>query len=426
MSEPNSTESPGILRALDQYWFGYGSPVTLGIFRILIGTLALVALLLLAPYWESWFGNRGFVPPWIGQTFFYPEMELWPDGPSIPRLNLLNGVGDPRIILPFYALVTLSALTTALGLWTRASTIALAIGLVSLHHRNSAMLHGGDTVLRVMALYLALSPCGKACSVDRLIGLWKGREPLEPEPVSLWPQRLIAYNLALIYFTTVWLKYFGPTWKNGTATWYPSRLKEFDRFPVPAFLNEPPMIAVTTYGTLLVEFALATLVFFRPFRNPIVIAGIAMHMYIEYSMNIPLFSYLMICTYVSYYQGEEFSRWAKRMGERLRRFAVVVYYPLGTRLAAGPAAFLQAVDPFGLVRYEHGTETTWQARSERGTLSPVLATWTRSIGAWVFAWIPRLWKRLLEDATEPVPEEAAPTAPVPAGTKRDKKVRKRG
>jgi hypothetical protein len=135
----------------------------------------------------------------------------------------------------------------------------------------------------------------------------------------MWPQRLIAYNLALLYFTTTWSKWFGGLWKSGDATWYPARLHEFDRFSVPDFVNQYPMVKVTTWGTLAVEFALGTLVFFKPLRKWVLLSGIALHMWIEYSMNIPLFAFLMTTSYIVFYDGEETAAWWDRLKARFAR-----------------------------------------------------------------------------------------------------------
>ena len=378
------------LRSLDEYWFGYGSPVSLGIFRILVGALAVLNQVFLLSQWDSWFSERGFTPSWLGQMWLYP----WISGPNnvqVPRIDVLNGVTNPTIVFGFLVLMLIAALMTCFGVFTRASTIFLAIGIISLHHRNAAILHGGDTVIRLAAIYLAVSPCGRACSVDRIVRLWKGKEARELAPISLWPQRLIAYNVALIYFTTTWLKWFGSLWRNGTATYYPSRLPEFYRFPVPTFVNEFPMVYITTYGTLLTEFALATLVFIRPCRKWVLLAGVLMHGYIEYSMNIPLFSYLMISGYVTFYEGEEISAWAKQWGQRLRRWHTSVRIP--APLATGPAAALAALDPLDLVEYQVG-EDTMVTKSE-GRKSAV-----RSIGAWPIAWLPGVWRGILRRAME--------------------------
>ena len=376
------------LRSLDQYWFGYGSPVSIGLFRIFIGALAVLNQVFLLSQWDSWFTEKGYTPAWIGQMWLYP----WITGPydvKVPRIDVISGVTNPAIVLAFLLFVLLAAIFTCLGIWTRASTIALAIGIVSIHHRNAAILHGGDTVIRLAAIYLALAPSGRACSVDRIIRLWRGKESKQLAPISMWPQRLIAYNMALLYFTTTWLKWFGSLWRNGTATWYPNRLPEFYRFPVPAFMNDFPMVYVTTYGTLLTEFALGTLVFVRPCRKWVLLAGILMHGYIEYSMNIPLFSYLMISGYITFYEGDEVSAWAKQWAQRLTNWRVTVRIPRG--FAPGPANALAALDPFELVQYEvqSGAEVT-KAEGRKSVL--------RSLGAWPIAWMPGVWRGMLRRA----------------------------
>ncbi|AIE83405.1 HTTM domain-containing protein [Fimbriimonas ginsengisoli] len=405
-------ESPGILQSLDRYWFDHGSPTTLGLFRILIGSLSFLNCFLLWLHWESWFSEKGYVPAWLGQLWLDPNYPLFSE-PSlhkitIPRIDLLNGVTDARIAIPFFFLITLFSLTTALGLWTRFSTIALAIGVVSLQHRNAAILHGGDTVLRVSVLYLALAPCGLACSVDRLIGLWKGTIAPVPIKVSLWAQRLVCYNTALVYFTTVWLKYFGTFWRQGIATYFPSRLAEFYRFPVPRFVNEVPFVYLTTYGTLIIEFALATLVFFRPLRKYVLLAGVLMHGYIEYSMNIPLFSFLMVSCYLCFYDGEEVSAWAERLGHRMRRWRTVVRFPHGSQLRPSSAAYLDAVDPLKLVTYASSADTSWHGERADGSEMPyAVASWSRSLGAYLIAWIPGVWHRILHKSLEAAPVQEA-------------------
>ncbi|MBN9501791.1 MAG: hypothetical protein BGO01_06290 [Armatimonadetes bacterium 55-13] len=392
---------------LDRYWFGKGSPTAMGVIRILVGGLAFANFLMLLTDFDAWFTERGYVP----QALAVRKMPLMPSTISVfghdfsvlnpvPRISLLDGVTDTRITALVFGITILAAFFTMLGLWTRISTILLAIGIVSIHHRNGFIIHGGDGVLRVMSIYLAMAPCGLACSLDRVIGLWKGKIKGPPLNVSLWPQRLMAYNVALVYFTTFWHKMGGSLWRNGTATWYPARLHEFDRFPVPPFLNDVPMIYLTTYGTLAVELALGTLVFYRPLRKWVLLCGLLMHGFIEYSMNIPLFSFLMCSTYIAFYEGEEVNRWAKRLGERLRRYRCKVFSPARTPLRPGPAAALESLDPFGLVEYSMGKTDGWEAKDhDDKPISAVRASWTRSLGAWPLAWIPGLWARVLNKAT---------------------------
>ena len=380
-----------------------------------MSTLCFINLLMISVDFNAWFSEKGFVPQRVATQYQGPigvSFNLfgwnvdWSRTLIIPRLNLLSGVYDDRLSLVFYIVVMVAALLSALGLWTRISTIAMAVGIVTLHHRNAIILHGGDTVLRIGCLYLALAPSGLSCSLDRIIGIWKGRiDPAQPVRHSMWVQRLIQYNLALIYFTTFWHKFgFGSHWRDLTATWYPARLHEFDRFPVPSFVNSLPMVRITTAATLIVELALGTLIFYKPLRKYVLLSGLMLHGFIEYSMNIPLFGWLICSYYITFYEGEEVAAWAKTLGLRLRRFAALVRLPVGMRLKPGPAAALQAMDPLDLVQYEGGTAPAWEAEVAPGrSVKPFRASLLRSVGAWPIGAVPYLWKRLLIGALETAP-----------------------
>lgn len=397
------------MKAVEKWWFGWTSPVEMGVFRMLIGFWALVNLIMVGLYFDTWFTQRGFVPIEVNTAY---------QG-DLSRINFLSGVTDPYVTLAVYSLITLAAFTTCIGLWSRVSSIVLALGIITLHHRNGVILHGGDLVLRMCAIYVALSPCGAACSVDRLIGLWKGRAPAIPALVSIWPQRLVQFQIGLVYFTTVWHKAFGTYWRDGTATWYPMHLNEFDRFWLPDFMQEGVMIPITTYGTLAVELALGTVVFFKAWRKWALLGGIGMHLFIEYSMNIPLFAFVMITSYLSFYEGDEVSGWAKRVGARLKRFSLKVFLPQGRKFREGAGLAIRALDPMGWVDYATGDTPTWTAEDAAGRLrNPFRLSHMRSIAAWPFALIPGLWRRILTSALEPKIDAARPAkeeSEAPAG-----------
>jgi len=402
---------------IDRWWFGRGSPVTLGLFRIAMGLIAFASMGLVLFDFEAWFTEKGFLPLSVAQQWAHVDFSFDLGQHAVqlpfdhlPRVNIFGIAADSRVALALYLLVMLSALTTALGLWTRVSTIILAIGMVSIHHRNPIILHSGDTLMRLCVIYLAWAPSGAACSYDRVIALWKGRAPAEPKPISLWGQRLIQFQVAIVYFTTVWWKWFGIYWKDGTATWYPENLNEFNRFPVPEFIRHQPFIAFTTYGTLVVELSLATLVFYKPLRKYVLLAGIAMHGYIEYRFNIPFFAFTIIATYICFYDGEEVVAWSKKIAERMRRWRLLVETPLGFRLKPAPELALKAMDPFDLISYDTGASPDWKAMTIVGKpRPPFFGSYIRCIGAWPSA---LFWKRMLKRALERASGvDAEPTLP---------------
>ena len=405
---------------LDNYWFGWGSPVTLGVMRIFIGIAVFLNLALTVAGFDDWYTEHGFVPVQAGRLYLSPpppDFNVFGIQGHLPqgivdylRFDLIGGVTDARVVLAFWILTMIACVTMTIGFWSRTSAIILSICIISLHHRNAMILHGGDTLQRISVMYMALAPCGKACSIDRLIGLYRGRIAPGPVWVSLWPQRLITFNLALVYFTTVWHKWGGNEWRDGTATWYTARLNEFRRFWVPDFVNQMPFVRLTTWGTLATELAMATLVFYKPFRKWVLLAGLLMHGYIEYSMNIPMFSFSICALYITFYEGDEVVAWCRRMGQLLHRFALTVYLPKGARFQPGPGAAIEAADPLKLVSYQEGTGEHWSAVDARGRpKNPQSASMARSLGAWLIGVVPGLWRHMLGQI------EVSSAAEVPRG-----------
>lgn len=292
----------------NDWLFGWGSPATVCLFRILISGMALINFLMIAIDFEDWFTERGLLPAsfaarWAG---------------TIPRLNLLANVTDERITLAFYSGVVLVCFLSTIGLFSRVVVPLMTIGVITLHHRSPDILHSGDTLLRNMLIILSFADTGAMYSVDAW--LKKRKNPnYQPAEVSLWPQRVMQIQLTIVYLTTVLYKASGNLWKDGTAIWYSSNLPEFYRFPMPEFTRHQPYIMIATYSTIAVELALATLVFSKPIRKWVLLAGVGLHLGIEYSMNIPLFAATIVSCYVVHYEGDEVRSWLRKFRDRIRR-----------------------------------------------------------------------------------------------------------
>jgi hypothetical protein len=136
-------------------------------------------------------------------------------------------------------------------------------------------------------------------------------------------------------------------------------------------------------------------------RKWALLGGLGMHFFIEYSMNVPLFAFMICSGYICFYSGEEITDWFRRLGERFQKFRTTVLTPEGKSLAPGPATALEALDPLDLVTYEDGTGADWEGRPT------VSASWKRSLGAWPIGWIPGVWRKVLDRAlqTAPIREE---------------------
>jgi hypothetical protein len=96
------------------------------------------------------------------------------------------------------------------------------------------------------------------------------------------------------------------------------------RFPVPTF-HHLFIYQTLTWMTLLIEFALGALVWFKELRYPVLLAGICLHLGIEYAMNIPLFELMAMATYINFVEPEDLTRmwdWTRNlMGRHFRQGA---------------------------------------------------------------------------------------------------------
>ncbi|MBS1705402.1 MAG: HTTM domain-containing protein [Armatimonadetes bacterium] len=305
-----------VLGPLDRFVFEFTSPATMSLFRIFLGSIITLNLLLMAGDFQIWFTEQGWVPTemvrkWGSSRWYYN-----------PFMNVL----DPTLMKFIYALLLLVAILYTIGLFSRVMGVLLLLGVFALQARNPIILNGGDTLTRASLFWMAFAPVGAMYSVDRLRQLKK--DPGAPvQQASPWPQRLMCYQWALMYFTTAWAKGFGNLWREGTAAWYPPNLSEFTRFWLPGFLEQQPFVGIWTYGTLIIEVALGTLVFYRPWRKWVLIGGILLHAGIEYRLNIPLFAALCISGYVNFYDGEEVQAWIDRI--KAKRQGRVIHEPAG-------------------------------------------------------------------------------------------------
>jgi predicted DCC family thiol-disulfide oxidoreductase YuxK len=280
-------------RDWNNFWFGPVSSAPLGLFRLAFGSLIVASLLLLFPDRDTWYSNHGVMT--TAATDAYNQAHI-----QAPYMNVLHGVAEPWLTL-FLLVVLIAAICLALGLWTRLASIIVFIGLNGLHNRNHLINSGADAVMMVMAGYLMFAPAGVACSLDRLRRVLRGEEDEEAPLILPWAQRFIQLQVAILYLISFVNKWAGDKWRDGTAVYWSMSLPELQRFPTP-LLNAHHMsvVNIVTYGTLAIELALAFLVWVPRLRLYVLAAGTLMHVGIEYSMNIPLFSFLMIATYIPF------------------------------------------------------------------------------------------------------------------------------
>lgn len=296
-----------IRRDWNEFWFSRVSSVPLGLFRMVFGTLVVAYGLLLFPERFLWFSDQGVLS--VADSNTYNGI-----GPGPWRLNPLSLPHSDYLLTPFFVIFLIAAVGLTLGFWTRTSSVIVYLCLSALHNRNSPIHNSGDTVMMVLSAYLVLSPAGAACSLDRLWRIFRGKEGDEPPMIVPWAQRLMQLQIAILYLCASLSKVTGPQWVDGTAAYYPMHLPESARFPT-LWPDNIYIINLATWGTMVIEMALAALIWVPRLRLYVLAGGVLLHLGIEYSMNIPLFSFLMMASYINFLTQADiqcFLMWAKR------------------------------------------------------------------------------------------------------------------
>ncbi|MEX0834839.1 MAG: HTTM domain-containing protein, partial [Nitriliruptor sp.] len=234
------------------------------------------------------------------------------------RWSLFQLWGTDAAAITVVALLIPAGLAVAVGLWTRVATVLSFVLLLSIGRRDPYMMNSGDALLRHATLLLALTPAGAALSVDR----WR-RHPdraWEIPHAAPWGLRLLQLQLVFVYLFSSFEKLRGVPWLDGTALADAWRITDLARFGIPLPVYDSLLMTnVLTYSTLVIEVALATLIWNRRARPYVLIAGVFLHLGIEATMAVGFFSTVAVTLYLAFVPAETFERWIEVARERLVR-----------------------------------------------------------------------------------------------------------
>ncbi|MGE9743499.1 HTTM domain-containing protein [Bdellovibrio bacteriovorus] len=293
-----------ITNSIDEFLFKPQPVYSVALLRIGLGLLLLFNWLMIYTDLEILFGPDGIVSLQTAQQYGNPlRFSLFDYMPNTYKVTAT---------LAFVHLLAVLALT--FGAWTRTSILIAFITLISFHHRNGFIMNSADSVLRVFLFLLLFTPCADAFSVDRWRLRLKRKAPEVPAEKAPWALRMIQIQFCIIYIATVLFKIKGDRWVDGTAVYIATRLDDFVRFELP-LLNSMVLIKCITWSTLLVEFALGTLVWVKELRYWVLLAGVGLHLGIEFTMSIPVFEWAMIVVMVSMVDSRDIERWIERLQE---------------------------------------------------------------------------------------------------------------
>jgi hypothetical protein len=278
-----------ILEGWNTFWFRPEPTSTIAVVRIVFGFVAILWTLSQLPTLLTFYGPTGVLPA------------APPLGPG--AWTLLAVSTSAPVVIGLWVVTLLGAVGVMIGFRTRLAAILVFVGVLSFERRDPYILNAGDLLLRTLAFYLVFSPAGEALSLDR----WRrARERFWEFPLRApWTLRLMQIQLSVIYFATLWGKLQGERWRDGTAVSYALRIDDIHRFATPGFLTDSVVLSeILTFGTLLLELALAILVWNRTLRPWVLALGVSLHVSIAFSIMVGFFTMLMLTLYLAFIPPE--------------------------------------------------------------------------------------------------------------------------
>ncbi len=276
----------------NRFWFAAVDARTVGLMRLLLGLILLTTHVAMVPDLDVLFGADGPVSVAAVQG----------SAPWSPLVaDLMQAMSQPVALRVTWVVIGVIYLGVVLGVRSRLMVVFALLAQAWLYHRNPFMQHGGDRVLRLATLSLALVPCGAALSWDA-----RRRGPSEaPAMVPILAQRLIQIQLVVIYMHSGWVKSGGSTWRNGTALYYALSNTQYQRFPgVLDSLMQRELVqwlcTVGTWITVVWEASFGLLMLWWPTRVIGLLIGVLVHGGIFTSMMVGSFSFVMVWSYLAF------------------------------------------------------------------------------------------------------------------------------
>jgi hypothetical protein len=254
----------------------------LAAFRVAVGGILLVDLLLRARYLDAFYTDSGVLPRATNAALY----------PTLSSLSLHALSGAAWLQWALFAVAAALASLLVVGYRTRPVAVGSWAMLASLQLRNYVVLNGGDTVLLV-ALFLALFlPLGERWSVDALAD--DRRESPRTRVAGFGTAALLS-QVVLVYATNAVFKLRGDVWTSGVAVRYVFQLDRFTVLFGDVLAGVPALLVAINWAWLAMLAASPLLVAtVGRVRTALVAAFGAAHLGMALTMDLGFFPHAML------------------------------------------------------------------------------------------------------------------------------------
>jgi hypothetical protein len=288
-----------VQRAWGRYWFTPGSLQDLALVRIVVfGSQTLLFL------WFPVARIRSATAQIAQATSITAHYQPLP----ILKLLLLPfgawGTVRPSaaIIAATFVIAVAAGLCATAGLFSRVTMLAAALANLVLvtHWYSYGDYHHAEALMLIALLVLALSPAGRAWSLDRWLHQRGGASPpSDADTFATWPLRLMQWIIALTYLSAALSKlvYGGFEWFNGTTMLYHFlRVGVGDQRALALYLaGLPPWLHIVPSAiAFLFELTFIVAVLIPRTAWAYVLVGLMFHLAVYESMGIGFFQTMVL------------------------------------------------------------------------------------------------------------------------------------
>ena len=253
---------------------------SLAALRGMLGAIILVDMALRLPWIGPFYADSGFFPRELLPTHLSPLF------PAFMRS------GNVEVQLCLVGILAVAAAALLVGYHTRIATFVCWFLWASIQMRNWNLLHGADSVVRMLLFWSLFLPLGARFSLDAR----RARAPLRES--SVLSVASVALLLQFVFlFVVAGIQKIGPEWHvDGTAIGMVMR-GDYARHPFADWaLHFPGILKVLSLGTVPFEVLVPPLIFF-PYRTPYVrmlvfAAYLGFQIGLWFGMTIYLFNYV--------------------------------------------------------------------------------------------------------------------------------------
>ncbi len=275
-----------VVTGWNRFWFEPADPATLGLIRICAGAMLFYTHLIWSLDLSSFFGPHAWLSPeavGLLQKDTYSWSYLW-------------WLDSPASLWAAHIAALIVFAMLSVGLFSRGAAVLAFIATLAYMNRVPGALFGLDQINLMLAMYLAVGPCGDAFSLDRWLKSRKAGAPLSIKPS--WSAnlaiRLIQVHMCIIYLFAGTAKLTGPAWWDGTALWMALGNLEYQSLDMTWMADWPRLINLMTHVTVYWEIFYCALIWPRLTRPVMLLLAIPLHLGIAVCLGMVTFGLVML------------------------------------------------------------------------------------------------------------------------------------